>query len=83
MTDSTQPSEAGRPTLSRVVHGPKRPGTPALEARGLVKYFPVRSGIGRGQVVHAVEDISIALPAGTVTAVVGESGSSKSTLARL
>ena len=62
-----------------VVHGPKREGTPALEARGLTKHFPV----GRGKLVHAVEEISIALPEATVTAVVGESGSGKSTLARL
>ncbi|MEY9854740.1 peptide/nickel transport system ATP-binding protein [Catenulispora sp. GAS73] len=68
---------------SLVVHGPRRPGTPRLEARGLVKHFPLHSGIGRGMVVHAVEDISLVLPAGTVTAVVGESGSGKSTLARL
>ncbi|NUP53044.1 MAG: ABC transporter ATP-binding protein [Catenulispora sp.] len=68
---------------SDVVHGPRRPGVPALEARGLVKHFPIHSGIGRTLLVHAVENISIALPAGTVTAVVGESGSGKSTLARL
>ncbi|WP_438939806.1 ABC transporter ATP-binding protein [Catenulispora rubra] len=68
---------------SAVVHGPRRPGVPRLEARGLVKHFPMHSGIGRGMVVHAVEDISLVLPAGTVTAVVGESGSGKSTLARL
>jgi peptide/nickel transport system ATP-binding protein len=49
----------------------------------LVKHFPVHGGFGRSAVVHAVEDISIALPAGTVTAIVGESGSGKSTLARL
>ncbi|GAA1971920.1 ABC transporter ATP-binding protein [Catenulispora subtropica] len=78
---STEPSTASAP--SPFVHGPRRPGTPALEARGLVKHFPIHSGIGRSLVVHAVEDISIALPAGTVTAVVGESGSGKSTLARL
>ncbi|XHM96204.1 ABC transporter ATP-binding protein [Peterkaempfera sp. SMS 1(5)a] len=65
-----------------MVHGPKRPGTPALEARNLTKHFPVHQFGGR-QVVHAVEDISLALPEGTVTAVVGESGSGKSTLARL
>jgi peptide/nickel transport system ATP-binding protein len=68
----------------RVVHGPKRTGVPALEARGLTKHFPVHNGIRRSaQYVHAVDDISIALPEGTVTAVVGESGSGKSTLARL
>ncbi|WP_370146369.1 ABC transporter ATP-binding protein [Streptacidiphilus sp. EB129] len=69
-----------------VVHGPKRPGTPALEARHLTKHFPVHQLTptrGGRQVVHAVEDISLALPEATVTAVVGESGSGKSTLARL
>ena len=58
--------------------------TPVLEARNLVKHFPVRSGWSlRGAKVHAVEDVSVALRRGTVTAVVGESGSGKSTLARL
>jgi peptide/nickel transport system ATP-binding protein len=65
-----------------------------LEARGLTKHFSVHGsapGAGRrlgrigapGPVVHAVDDVSLALPAGQVTAVVGESGSGKSTLARL
>jgi peptide/nickel transport system ATP-binding protein len=65
------------------VHGPKREGVPALEARRLTKHFPLAALGSRGRVVHAVEDISLALPEGTVTAVVGESGSGKSTLARL
>ncbi|RAJ43538.1 peptide/nickel transport system ATP-binding protein [Kitasatospora sp. SolWspMP-SS2h] len=71
------------PTAPRVVHGPKRPGVPALEARGLTKHFPVHRGLRGRAVVHAAEDISLALPEATVTAVVGESGSGKSTLSRL
>jgi peptide/nickel transport system ATP-binding protein len=61
-----------------------RGGRPVLEARGVTKHFPVhtRRG-GRRQVVHAVEDVTLALPASGITAVVGESGSGKSTLARL
>ncbi|MGH3303864.1 MAG: oligopeptide/dipeptide ABC transporter ATP-binding protein [Streptosporangiaceae bacterium] len=72
---------------------PDTTGT-VLEARGLTKHFPVHSSVrstgrrvtrfrGAGPVVHAVDDVSLALPAGRVTAVVGESGSGKSTLARL
>ncbi|HWG24631.1 ABC transporter ATP-binding protein [Actinospica sp.] len=59
-------------------------GTPVLEAKNLVKHFPVRRGWAlRGAKVHAVEDVSVSLRRGTVTAVVGESGSGKTTLARL
>ena len=61
-------------------------GTPVLEARSLTKHFPVhRRGrrTQRGAVVHAVEDVSLALPEAGITAVVGESGCGKSTLARM
>jgi peptide/nickel transport system ATP-binding protein len=57
-------------------------GAPVLEARGLTKHFPVRQG-ARQALVRAVEDVTLALPAGGITAVVGESGSGKSTLARM
>ena len=61
-------------------------GMPVLEARSLVKHFPVhRRGrrAQRGAVVHAVEDVSIAVPEASISAVVGESGCGKSTLPRM
>jgi peptide/nickel transport system ATP-binding protein len=71
-------------TTNAVTEAPETPEVPVLEARNLVKHFPVRRGWAiRGVKVHAVEDVSVALRRGTVTAVVGESGSGKSTLARL
>jgi peptide/nickel transport system ATP-binding protein len=67
---------------------------PVLEVRDLTKHFPVHGAAiagrrllsrrsGPGPVVHAVDDVSLALPAAHVTAVVGESGSGKSTLSRM
>ncbi len=58
---------------------------PVLEARNLRKYFPLRQVrvFGGANVVHAVEDTSLALHPGRVLALVGESGSGKSTIARL
>jgi peptide/nickel transport system ATP-binding protein len=57
------------------------PANPVLEARRLTKQFAVRHG--RGGTVHAVQDVSLALHRGTVTAIVGESGCGKSTLVRM
>jgi peptide/nickel transport system ATP-binding protein len=59
--------------------------TPVLEARDLTKHYPAHQGIKapRGSVVHAVDSVSLALDAGSITAIVGESGSGKSTLARM
>ncbi|HSS93902.1 MAG TPA: ABC transporter ATP-binding protein [Candidatus Dormibacteraeota bacterium] len=59
---------------------------PVLEGRGLTKYFWVKKGRGpfaRREPVHAVENVSVRLDAGKVTAVVGESGAGKTTVARL
>ena len=60
--------------------------TPVLEGRDLTKYFWVKQGRGvlsRRAPVHAVENVSVRLDAGKVTAVVGESGAGKTTVARL
>ncbi|HEX3506835.1 MAG TPA: ABC transporter ATP-binding protein [Candidatus Dormibacteraeota bacterium] len=60
--------------------------TPLLEGRDLTKYFWVKQASGplaRRVPVHAVERVSVRLDAGKVTAVVGESGAGKTTVARL
>jgi len=59
---------------------------PVLEGRDLTKYFWVKQGRGplaRRLPVHAVDRVSVRLDAGKVTAVVGESGAGKTTVARL
>ncbi len=58
---------------------------PILEAVHLRKEFPLHKGklFSPSQVVHAVEDASLALRPGRATALVGESGSGKTTVARL
>ena len=58
--------------------------TPALEIRDLIKTYPVRNAFGRvaGQ-VRAVDGVSFTIPAGGVYGLAGESGSGKSTIARM
>jgi oligopeptide/dipeptide ABC transporter ATP-binding protein len=62
-------------------------GPVLLEAVDLVKHFPVRSTSFRrrptGEVVHAVDGVSLQVRRGETLGVVGESGCGKSTLGRL
>ncbi|KQW81178.1 diguanylate cyclase [Devosia sp. Root413D1] len=55
-----------------------------LEIVGLTKLFPVRNGFGRktGD-VRAVDDVSFSIEKGKVYGLAGESGSGKSTIARM
>ncbi len=78
-----QQSGAGAPAPGTTP--PASQAAPALETRHLRKYFPVRQFQlgGPAQVVHAVEDTSLALYPGRALALVGESGSGKTTVARL
>src|SRR5258708_13165394 len=61
--------------------GNGRATSAVLEGVHLRKYFPVRQFklVGPRNVVHAVEDTSLALYPGRALALVGESGSGKTT----
>lgn len=52
--------------------------TPLIETRHLKKYFDTPRGL-----LHAVDDVNIAIPKGKTLGVVGESGCGKSTLGRV
>jgi peptide/nickel transport system ATP-binding protein len=57
---------------------------PAIEIRHARREFRVKSGLfDTARRVVAVDDVSSAIPAGSVFGIVGESGCGKSTLARL
>src|SRR5690606_33247067 len=52
--------------------------TPLIETRALRKYFR----IGQDQLVHAVDDVSLAIGTNEVVGLVGESGSGKTTFGK-
>ena len=58
--------------------------SPVLEIVGLNKRFPVKNGFGRTvDEVRAVDDVSFSIAKGEVYGLAGESGSGKSTIARM
>ncbi|MDQ7905699.1 ABC transporter ATP-binding protein [Phytohabitans sp. ZYX-F-186] len=73
------PDGAGEPGSAR------EPAAPVLDIREAMVRFPVRSGVlARPSAwVHAVDGVSLRVPAGRTLGLVGESGCGKTTLARL
>src|SRR4051794_30023738 len=55
---------------------------PLLEARGLTRHFKVGGAIAR-RTLHAVDDVSFTIGEREIVPLAGESGSGKSTVARL
>jgi peptide/nickel transport system ATP-binding protein len=58
------------------------PSAPLLETRGLTRHFRVGRGFS-GPMLHAVDDVSLTIDRHEIVALAGESGSGKSTIARL
>ena len=57
-------------------------GEPLLRTEGLSKHFKVGGALSR-QTLHAVDDVSFAIGEREIVALAGESGSGKSTIARV
>ena len=59
--------------------------TPLVKVEGLKMYFPVSASIMRQakNFIHAVDDVSFEIPAGSSLALVGESGCGKTTTGKL
>ncbi|MEP7026350.1 MAG: ABC transporter ATP-binding protein [Actinomycetota bacterium] len=55
---------------------------PLLATEGLTKHFKIGSALSRST-LHAVDDVSLSIGAREIVALAGESGSGKSTIARL
>src|SRR6201991_3405509 len=55
---------------------------PLLETTGLTRHFRVGRGFSR-QFLHAVDDVDLTINRQEIVALAGESGSGKSTIARL
>ena len=77
------PPVAGPATPGR--HPKAAAGRPLVVVDHVTKHFPVHGGgwLGKKEVVHAIDDVSITVREGEVMGLVGETGSGKSTLARL
>ena len=58
------------------------PAPPLLRTEGLTKHFKIGGALSR-QKLHAVDDVSISIGERQIVALAGESGSGKSTIARL
>jgi peptide/nickel transport system ATP-binding protein len=55
---------------------------PLLRTEGLTRHFKIGNALSR-QVLHAVDDVSLSVGGRQIVALAGESGSGKSTIARL
>ncbi len=81
------PVPGGTAPASRAAASPAPAGTvpatgPLLRTEGLTKHFKIGSALSR-LTLHAVDDVSLDIGEREIVALAGESGSGKSTIARL
>lgn len=74
-----RPQTPGAPSSTSAVASPSKSGTPdlALDVQHLMTSFPTHAGW-----LKAIDDVSFTVPRGKVLAILGESGSGKSTVLR-
>lgn len=70
------------PAMTPPPYRPPEAAASLLSVGKVNKTFGRKGFLGRGRVVHALQDVSFSLAAGRSIGIVGESGSGKSTLAR-
>lgn len=78
----TAPASVRAPSSSSPVRARAATGSPLFAARGLVKVFARREG-WTSRSVRVVDDVSLEVWPGEVVALVGQSGSGKSTILRM
>ena len=81
----SHPDGAGATTGQRGVPGgssPRASTEPLLRTEGLARHFKIGNTMSR-RMLHAVDDVNVAIGEREIVALAGESGSGKSTVARL
>src|SRR5580704_15556210 len=77
-----RPRPAPAPAPAPATAEPARPAPGLLRTEGLTKHFKI-GGVTSRRSLHAVDDVDLAIGEHEIVALAGESGSGKSTVARL